>query len=286
MKSMNTILNRPQTGRLTGRGGFTLIELLVVIAIIAILAGMLLPALAKAKTKAQGVFCMNNNKQLTLAWIMYSDDYNGNLVPNHDGGTTDYNLSWVPGWLDFTPNNSANTNLNYLRISKIAPYTKAVAGIYKCPADIYLCLEGGKKMPRVRSVGMNGFIEGGAYKGGEGHGSLDSHWYTGWSSYQKMTDIKNPPPVRLWVFVDEHPDSINDGWTIMNVTDPNNWMDLPASYHNGACGLSFADGHAEIKKWIESSTRQPVKQKQFNGVSAPKSRDIQWIIERSSAKSR
>ena len=283
MKNTNRILHRSQAGLLTGRKGFTLIELLVVIAIIAILAGMLLPALAKAKTKAQGIFCMNNNKQLTLAWIMYSDDYNGNLVPNHDGGTTDYNLSWVPGWLDFTPNNSANTNLNYLRISKIAPYTKAVAGIYKCPADIYLCLEGGKKMPRVRSVGMNGFIEGGAYKD---HGSLDSHWYTGWYSYQKMTDIKYPSPVRLWVFVDEHPDSINDGWTIMNVTDPNNWVDLPASYHNGACGISFADGHAEIKKWIESSTRQRVTQRQFNGVSAPKSRDIQWIIERSSAKSK
>jgi prepilin-type N-terminal cleavage/methylation domain-containing protein/prepilin-type processing-associated H-X9-DG protein len=284
MKTKNIILHRSQAGFLTGRKGFTLIELLVVIAIIAILAGMLLPALGKAKQKSQGIFCMNNNKQLTLAWIMYADDYNGKLVPNHDGGTTDYNLSWVPGWLDFTPNNTANTNLNYLKISKISPYTKAVAGIYKCPADIYLCLEGGKKMPRVRSVGMNGFIEGGAYPQND-HDSRGSHWYAGWSSYQKMTDIKNPPPVRLWVFVDEHPDSINDGWTIMNVTDPNRWVDLPASYHNGACGISFADGHAEIKKWIESSTRQPVTQKQFNGVSAPKSRDIQWIIERSSAKS-
>src|SRR5437660_10486029 len=119
------------------RAGFTLIELLVVIAIIAILAGMLLPALSKAKTKAQGIYCLSNQKQLTLAWLMYSDDNQGNLVPNHDGGTTDYSLSWVPGWLSFDAGNTDNTNLNYILRSKIIPYTKN-PGIYKCPADIYL----------------------------------------------------------------------------------------------------------------------------------------------------
>src|SRR5437899_7123712 len=144
------------------RAGFTLIELLVVIAIIAILAAMLLPALARARQKAQGVYCLGNQKQLTLAWIMYSDDYQGKLVPNHDGGTTSYDLSWVPGWLDFNPDNTANTNIQYLLSSKIGPYTKN-PGIYKCPADTYLCLERNQKLPRVRSVGMNGFIEGGAY---------------------------------------------------------------------------------------------------------------------------
>jgi prepilin-type N-terminal cleavage/methylation domain-containing protein/prepilin-type processing-associated H-X9-DG protein len=265
------------------RSGFTLIELLVVIAIIAILASMLLPALSKAKTKAQGIYCLGNQKQLTLAWIMYADDNNGLLVPNHDGGTTSYELSWVPGWLDFTPNNTANTNLNYLRLAKIGPYTRNV-GIYKCPADIYNCMMQGKSVPRVRSVGMNGFIEGRAYKGE--HASGDSHWYAGWWAYDKMSDIKNPPPTKLWVFVDEHPDSINDGWTITGVTDPNNWTDLPASYHNGACGFGFADGHAEIKKWLEGSTKVRVTMGQYNGFPAPRSRDIQWMIERSSAKSR
>jgi prepilin-type N-terminal cleavage/methylation domain-containing protein/prepilin-type processing-associated H-X9-DG protein len=276
------------------RAGFTLIELLVVIAIIAILAAMLLPALSKAKQKTQGVYCLNNEKQLTLAWTMYSDDYNGNLVPNHDGGTTDYNLSWVPGWLDFNPDNTANTNILYLLTSKIGPYTKN-AGIYKCPADIYMCVERGQKMARVRSVGMNGFIEGNAYKGE--HDAYSSHWYQNYWSYQKMTDIQgrarvdassweSPAPSKLWVFVDEHPDSINDGWTIMNPTDPDNWTDLPASYHNRACGFGFADGHAEVHKWLEGSTAVPVLMVGRNGFPARGSRDIKWIIERSTAKSR
>ena len=263
------------------KAGFTLIELLVVIAIIAILAAMLLPALAKSKCKAKAIYCMSNQKQLTLAWMMYADDNQNKLPPNGNGGTTDFNLSWVPGWLSFDPNNTANTNKNYLLSAKIGPYTKSV-GIYKCPADIYDCQMFGAKMPRVRSVGMNGFIEGGAY----GSKSGNSTWYPGWWSYQKMSDIVHPPPSMLWVFVDEHPDSINDGWTIMNVLDPNSWTDLPSSSHCGACGFGFADGHSEIKKWLENSTRVPVIKQQRNGFPAPKSRDIAWIVERSSALSK
>ena len=213
---------------------------------------------------------------------MYADDNQNKLVANHDGGGNFAN-SWVPGWLDFNANNRDNTNTLNLKNALIGPYTRNV-GIYKCPADIYLCKQGTVMLPRVRSVGMNGFIEGGAYKD---HKAGDSHWYSGWWAYDKMTDIIHPAPANLWVFVDEHPDSINDAWTIMGVTDPNNWVDLPASYHNGACGFGFADGHAEIKKWLESSTRVPVKQRQYNGfIAAGGTRDTKWIIERSSAKSR
>src|SRR5256885_10907171 len=173
------------------RAGFTLIELLVVIAIIAILAAMLLPALTKAKQKAQGVYCLSNNKQLTLAWLMYPDDYNGNLVPNHDGGSTNPDLAWALGWIDWNVDQLDNTNILYLLNSKLGPYTKNV-GIYKCPADVYLCTIRNQKLPRVRSVGMNGFIEGNAYKGE--HDAFSSHWYQNYWSYQKVSDLKDRPP--------------------------------------------------------------------------------------------
>ena len=276
-------------GGCPGVSGFTLIELLVVIAIIAILAALLLPALSRAKAKAQVSVCLSNQKQLALAWTMYADDNNGSLVPNRDGGATGFNpdgttTSWVDGWLDFTPNTTANTNLLYLTKSKIAPYTAKSTGIYRCPGDIYNCMEWGQKMPRVRSVSMNGFIEGGAYAGE--HDSYSSHWYANWWSYQKMSDIVNPVPSMLWVFVDEHPDSINDAWLICSVTDLVGFEDLPASYHGGACGFSFADGHAEIHVWRDQGTKVPVTGSQHNGFPGPCPHDKPWFIQRSSAKSR
>jgi prepilin-type N-terminal cleavage/methylation domain-containing protein/prepilin-type processing-associated H-X9-DG protein len=249
------------------RLGFTLIELLVVIAIIAILAGMLLPALSKAKTKAQAVGCINHGKQLILAWMMYADDHRDALVPNGDG-TED---GWVGGWISASnPINirdATNVNLLMPPHGKLYPYNNSI-GIYKCPADKFLVTINGKKYPRTRSISMNGFMNGSSW-----HTDLvDNKWWT----YRKMTEIQRPSS--QFVFIDEREDSVDDGYLLVLVDRPPEWGNLPAIYHNGASGLSFADGHAEIKKWQDADTLKPG----VTGVrKAP--RDTAWINERASA---
>lgn len=261
--------------------GFTLIELLVVIAIIAILAALLLPSLIHAKIRGQALYCMNNQKQMTLAWLMYADDNHSNLTPNATGGSSPPSLFWVLGWLDFSLNNTDNTNILCLATNRIGPYIQNI-NIYKCPADSYLCQEVTGRVPRVRSVSMNGYIEGGAYAGD--HGPYDSEYQAGFFAYNSLGDIIAPSPSMLWVFVDEQADSINDGYLRKDVTDYNNWLDLPASYHDGACGFGYADGHSEIKKWLAASTIVPVTMNSHSGFPAPGSVDIAWFIPRCTAR--
>ena len=257
-------------------GGFTLIELLVVIAIIAILAALLLPALSKAKVKAHAVKCLSNQKQLTLAWIMYADDNRDRVAPNASGGQS--RGGWVDGWLDWSPGTTDNTNKLFLTNAKIGAYTKNI-GIYKCPADIYQCVIASRSYERVRSVSMNAYI-----------GVIGDSPTAGYYSYQKLSDIKRPAPVNLWVFVDEHPDSINDGWLVNAMPAQLGWTDLPASYHAGACGIGFADGHGEIHMWkdgynpgAKAGTVQPVTKNQYNGFASNSKVDTTWFMERTSA---
>jgi hypothetical protein len=215
--------------------------------------------------------------------MMYATDNTDWFPPNLNGGTTDTNLSWVAGWLDWTAGNTANTNRVFLTHARIGYLTKD-PGVYQCPADNhnvpgpYTTPAGGKR--RIRSISMNGFIEGGAYS----RTATTSTWYSGYRNYNRTTDVTDPSPSNLWMTNDEHPDSMNDGWEIMNPTDLNTWTDLPATFHINACGFTFADGHSEIKRWLEKTTAQRVQYRQYNGFSAPNSRDIRWIVERSTAK--
>ena len=261
--------------------GFTLIELLVVIAIIAILAALLLPALGSAKTKAQGIQCLSNLKQLQLVFLIYPDDYNDRLTSS--GYTAPVEpTAWVNGWEDFNGSNPDNTDPSTLldpQRAKFAPYLRGVE-IYKCPGDRSTVKVGAKVVPRLRSLSM-----GQQWAGpGDWLDPAGSRGPTGkYRTYYKKAQIDNPP--MRFVFLDEHPDSINDGFLINYILDESSWADLPASYHNGACGFSFADGHSEIKKWREASTIVPVKHIQYNGFTVPPGqvRDIRWRNQHTSA---
>ena len=237
---------------------FTLIELLVVIAIIAILAAMLLPALSKAKQRTQAVYCMNSCKQLMVGWLSYTHDNNDNIVialhgtTEAKGGVGDatWGMGWVEGWLDWTTS-SDNTNTSFLtddKYARLANYLGKSKNVFKCPADVFLNSDqrAAGWTSRARSLSGN-ICLGNGNAGPQPSGT--GPWGTIYNKCPKVSSIQVPGPTETWAFVDEHPDSINDAGffppqTATQITD------VPATYHNRACGFACTDGHAEIHKWI------------------------------------
>lgn len=279
---------RRRNANAAASGGFTLIELLVVIAIIAILAAMLLPALAKSKTKAHGIQCMSNLKQLQLVFLMYPDD-NGDRLTSSGYTSPVEPTAWVNGWLNFDGNTRDNTDVTTLTDparAKFANYLKSPA-VYKCPADrSAVTVPGRGLVERIRSLSMGQQWAGpGDWLAPPGFGANTAS--KKYRCYFKKSQIDSP--AMRFVFLDEHPDAINaGGFANMMVESPPDAriIDYPASYHNGAGGISFSDGHAEIRKWRDSRTKPAPRYNnniQLNVLSA-NNEDMIWLADRTSAR--
>jgi prepilin-type N-terminal cleavage/methylation domain-containing protein/prepilin-type processing-associated H-X9-DG protein len=258
-------------------GAFTLIELLVVIAIIAILASILLPALSQAKGRAQAILCLNNTKQLTLGWQLYADDFEGRLPYNLGMAGSSFRtpLNWVNNVMSWGLD-SDNTNTATLTEASLGPFVSQATAIYRCPSDhvISAAQSAAGWDGRIRSYSMNAMVGDAGEISSSGVNTNNPDYV----QFFKITQI--PQPTEIFVFLDEHPDSINDGYFLERDYYPE-WHDLPASYHNGATAFSFADGHSALHRWTQPGTcRPPLPDVANLPISVPSSgnQDLEWVL--------
>ena len=279
-------LGRPVRPR--PKSGFTLLELLVVVALVALLAGLLLPALAGAKRSGQAIQCLNNLRQLTLAWQLYADDHDDALAYNLGRNETRQTiadgsfLNWVNNVMSWELDED-NTNLTWVTRGGLGPYTAGAVGLYRCPSDVVLSDRQEKAgwEARVRSISMNAMIG----DAGEFTAAGTNVNVPGYRQFFRQAQI--PEPSQIFVFIEEHPESIDDGY-FLNKPATLEWHDLPASYHDGAANLAFADGHVEKHKWRVGQTKHPARP--LPGllpiaVSEEDDADFDWLMDHTSIRS-